>query len=156
MYGMGLDRLLVLVSPPLKSLLKGPPPSLQGIPPIWSAGLFQKASSPTVTCVQTSSHRLERPTILQYSDFRREMLESTKEGSCSCPQKKEVAGVHRRRKLLKSTEERICSKLQKEEDAQDHRRGKLRGSILRGNCSNLQKRRHLKPTKEKAARVTWS
>ena len=37
------------------------------------------------------------------SDFRREMLESTKEGSRSCPQKKEVAGVHRRRKLLKST-----------------------------------------------------
>ena len=83
--GMGL---LVLVLPPLKSLLKGPPPSLQGIPPIWSAGLFQKASSPTVTCVQTSSHRLERPTILQYSDFRRELLESTEEGSCSSLQKK--------------------------------------------------------------------
>ena len=76
------------MSPPLKSLLKGPPPSFQGIPPIWSAGLFQKASSPTVTCVQTSSHRLERPTILQYSDFRRELLESTEEGSCSSLQKK--------------------------------------------------------------------
>ena len=82
------DRLLVLVSPPLKSLLKGPPPSFQGIPPIWSAGLFQKASSPTATCVQASSHRLERPTILQYSDFRRELLESTEEGSCWSLQKK--------------------------------------------------------------------
>ena len=89
--GMGWDSLVVLVSPPLKSLLKGPPPSFQGIPPIWSAGLFQKASSPTVTCVQTSSHRLERPTILQYSDFR-----------------KVVARVHRGRKLLESTVEGSC------------------------------------------------
>ena len=118
MFGMGWDRLLVLVSPPLKSLLKGPPPSLQGIPPIWSAGLFQKASSPTATCVQTSSHRLERPTILQYSDFRkvvarvhrgRKLLESTVEGSCSIPQKEETAQICRgeskwspqRRRLLK-------------------------------------------------------
>ena len=115
---MGWDRLLVLVSPPLKSLLKGPPPSLQGIPPIWSAGLFQKASSPTATCVQTSSHRLERPTILQYSDFRkvvarvhrgRKLLGSTVEGSCSIPQKEETAQIYRgeskwspqRRRLLK-------------------------------------------------------
>ena len=62
---MGWDKLLVLVSPLLKSLLKGPPPSFQGLPPIWSVGLFQKANSPTVTCVQTSSHRPERHTILQ-------------------------------------------------------------------------------------------
>ena len=53
------------------------------LPPLWSAGLFQKANSPTVTCVQTNSHRPERPTILQYSDFQNV-----------------VARVHRRRKLL--------------------------------------------------------
>ena len=62
---MGWDKLLLLVSPLLKSLLKGPPPSFQGLPPIWSVGLFQKANSPTVTCVQTCSHRPEQPIILQ-------------------------------------------------------------------------------------------
>ena len=106
--GMGWDTLLVLVLPPLKSLLKGPPPSFPGLPPIGSAGLFQKANSPTVTCVQTSSHRPERPTLLQYSDFqkvvarvhrRRKLLKSTEGGSCLDPQKEEAARVHKGRKL---------------------------------------------------------
>ena len=87
------------------------------LPPLWSAGLFQKANFPTVTCVQTSSHRPERPTILQYSDFQkvvarvhrsRKLLKSTEGGSCSSPQKEEAAQVHRRRKLLESTEGGSC------------------------------------------------
>ena len=78
------------------------------LPPLWSAGLFQKANSPTVMSVQTSSHRPERPTILQYSDFQKvvaRVLKSTEGGSCSSPQKEEAAQVHRRRKLLEYTEE---------------------------------------------------
>ena len=98
------------------------------LPPLWSAGLFQKANSPTVTCVQTSSHRPERPTILQYSDFQKvvaRVLKSTEGGSCSSPQKEEVARVHRRRKLIESTEGGSRSNPQKEEAAQVHRRRKL-------------------------------
>ena len=98
------------------------------LPPLWSAGLFQKANSPTVMSVQTSSHRPERPTILQYSDFQKvaaRVLKSTEGGSCSSPQKEEVARVHRRRKLLESTEGGSCSNPQMEEAARVHRGRKL-------------------------------
>ena len=121
-------------------MLKGPPPSFQGIPPIWSAGLFQKASSPTATCVQTSSHRLERPTILQYSDFqnvvarvhrRRKLLES---------QKGDTTRIHRRRKLFESTEGGMHPNPQKEEDAQDHRRRKVLDHTKGGSHTSQQMR----------------
>ena len=49
------------------------------------------------------------------------------EGSCSSPQRKEVARVHSRGKLLDSTEG--------------------------GNCSNLQRRKQMESTKEETAQV---
>ena len=110
------------------------------LPPLWSAGLFQKANFPTVTCVQTSSHRPERPTILQYSDFQKvvarvhrrgKLLKSTEGGSCSSPQKEEVARVHRKRKLLKSTEGGSCLNPQKEEAARVHKGRKLSNHDVR-------------------------
>ena len=51
----------VLVSPPLKRLFKGPPPSLLGIPLRGWEGFLQWTISPTITCVQASTHRPERP-----------------------------------------------------------------------------------------------
>ena len=52
------------------------------------------------------------------------------EGSCSSPQRKEVARVHSRGKLLDSTEG--------------------------GNCSNLQRRKQMESTKEETAQVLES
>ena len=100
------------------------------LPPLWSVGLFQEANSPTVSCVQTSSHRPERPTILQYSDLekevawihgRRKLLDSTEGRSCSSPRKEKSAQVHGRRKMLEPTEGRSCSSPRKEEATWIHR-----------------------------------
>ena len=128
--GMGWDTLLVLVLPPLKSLLKGPPPSLRSITATLVSRFIPKSKLPTVTCVQTNSHRPERPTLLQYSDFqnvvarvhrRRKLLESTEGGSCSSPQKVECTRIHRRRKTPKITEGGRCSTTQRGEATQVNR-----------------------------------
>ena len=43
---MGWDILWVLVSPPLKRLLKGPPPPFPGFPPLGWQGYSKEQSSP--------------------------------------------------------------------------------------------------------------
>ena len=139
-HGMGWDTLLVLVLPPLKSLLKGPPPSLRSITATLVSRFIPKSKLPTVTCVQTNSHRPERPTLLQYSDFqnvvarvhrRRKLLES---------QKGDTTRIHRRRKLFESTEGGMHPNPQKEEDAQDHRRRKVLDHTKGGSHTSKQMR----------------
>ena len=46
-----------------QKIVKRPTTFLPRLPPFGSAGLFQETIFPTVTCVQTSSHRPERPEL---------------------------------------------------------------------------------------------
>ena len=54
---IGWDKLLVLVSPQLKKLLEGPPPSSAALRHFGQKGYPKEQTPPTVTCVQMSSHR---------------------------------------------------------------------------------------------------
>ena len=109
--GMGWDTLLVLVLPPLKSLLKGPPPSFRSITATLVSRVIPKSKLPhSHVCTDefTQTGATYYITIFRFP-----------EGSCSSPQ------VHRRRKLLESTEGGSCSSPQKEEAARVHRGRKL-------------------------------
>ena len=61
--------------------------------PFGLAGLFQRTISTTITCVQTSSHRPERP------DYYIQIWK----GRCPSPQKEEVTRIHWRRKPLQNS-----------------------------------------------------
>ena len=104
--GMGWDKLWVLVSPPLKRLFKGPPPSFPGFHLLGWQGYSQEKSPPRSRVYRQIHTDRSDPTILLCSDFekedawihrRRNLLESREGGCCSSPQKEEVARVHRRR-----------------------------------------------------------
>ena len=79
---------------------KRPTAFLPRLPPFGLAGLFEWTIIPTVTCVQTSSHRPERPNYITVYRFGK--------GGCSQPQKDVVVRINRRRKMLDSTEEESC------------------------------------------------
>ena len=158
---MGWDILWVLVSPPLKRLLKGPPPSFPGFPLLGRQGYSKKQSSPR-SRVYRRVHTDRSDPNYDIKILHRMLIETTEGGSCSKPQKEEVARnhrrmnlleteggsrsktqkgevarVHRRRKLLETTEG-SCSK-QKEEIARNRRRWKLLESTEVGRCSSPQK-----------------
>ena len=145
-----------------QKIVQRPTTFLPRLPPFGLAGLFQRTIFPTVTCVQSSSHRPERPYYITIFRFCKGSCSTTEGGSCSKPQKEEVARnhrrmnlleteggsrsktqkgevarVHRRRKLLETTEG-SCSK-QKEEIARNRRRWKLLESTEVGRCSSPQK-----------------
>ena len=108
MDGMGWDILWVLVSPPLKRLLKGPPPSFPGFPPLGRQGYSKKQSSPR-SRVYRRVHTDRSDPNYDIKILHRMLIETTEVGSCSKPQKEEVAQVHRRRKVLEFTECGRCS-----------------------------------------------
>merc|ERR1712016_562807 len=102
---MRWERRLGLVLPPLKSLLKGPPPSFRSITATLVSRVIPKSKLPhSHVCTDefTQTGATYYITIFRFS-----------EGSCSSPQKEEAAQVHRRRKLLESTEGGSCSSPQK-------------------------------------------
>ena len=127
---------MVLVSPPLKSLLKGPPLSFQGVPPICRQGYSKKQAPP--------QSRVYRRVHTDWSDLLYYNIQISG-GRCLNPQKKEVARVHRRRKLLESTEEGSCSSPQKKEFARNYRRRKLLKTTEEESCNG--------PYKEVTARI---
>ena len=105
--GLYWDILWVLVSPPLKRLFKGPPPSFPGFT-FWVGRVIPKKNlHHDHVCIDKFTQT--GATLLYYyvQILRRKMLESTEGGTCSSPQKKEAARVHRRRELLESTEDAI-------------------------------------------------
>ena len=156
---MGWDILWVLVSPPLKRLLKGPPPSFPGFPPLGRQGYSKKQSSPR-SRVYRRVHTDRSDPNYDIKILHRMLIETTEVGSCTKPQKEEVARDHRRRKLLKtggscskqeevarnrrrwnmleSTEVGRCSSPQKKEGARVHRRRKVLESTEGGRCSSPQ------------------
>ena len=143
---MGWDILWVLVSPPLKRLLKGPPPSFPGFPPLGRQGYSKKQSSPR-SRVYRRVHTDRSDPNYDIKILHRMLIETTEVGSCSKPQKEEVALDHRRRKLLETGGS--CSKPQKVEFARVHRSRKVLKSTEEGRCSS--------PQKEEGARVhNWA
>ena len=134
--GMGWDILWVLVSPPLKRLLKGPPPSFPGFPPLGRQGYSKKQSSPR-SRVYRRVHTDRSDPNYDIKILHRKLLEITEGGSCSNPQKVEFARVHRSRKVLKSTEEGRCSSPQKEEGVRVHN-----WAVVAESCSKGPERQH--------------
>ena len=121
---MGWDILWVLVSPPLKRLFKGPPPSFPGFT-LWVGRVIPK-NNLHHDHVCTDEFTQTGATRLLDSDLRRKMLKSTEGGSHSNPLKEEAlksteggshsnplkeeaTPVHKRRKLLESTEGSSCT-----------------------------------------------
>ena len=100
-HGQTWNGLGVLVSPPLKRLFKGPPPSFPGFT-LWVSRVIPK-NNLHHDHVCTDEFTQTGATRLLDSDFekedaqvhrRRKSLESTKGGSCSNPQKEVAAQVH--------------------------------------------------------------
>ena len=129
-------------SPPLKRLLKGPPPSFPGFPPLGRQGYSKEQSSPR-SRVYRRVHTDRSDPNYDIKILHRMLIETTEVGSCSKPQKEEVARDHRRRKLLETGGS--CSKPQKVEFARVHRSRKVLKSTEEGRCSS--------PQKEEGARV---
>ena len=105
--GMGWDILWVLVSPPLKRLFKGPPPSFPGFT-LWVGRVIPK-NNLHHDHVCTDEFTQTGATRLLDSDLERKMPKSTERGSHSNPLKEEATPVHKRRKLLESTEGSSCT-----------------------------------------------
>ena len=128
--GMGWDKISVLVSPPLKNLLQGPPPSLHSITATLVSRVIPRSKFPHSLMCTDEFTQTGATYYITIFGFR--------EGSCLNPRKEKVARVHGRKKLLQSTEGEICSSPRKDKDARTHRRKKLLESTEGGSDLNPQ------------------
>ena len=128
--GMGWDKISVLVSPPLKNLLQGPPPSLHSITATLVSRVIPRSKFPHSLMCTDEFTQTGATYYITIFGFR--------EGSCLNPRKEKAARFHGRKKLLQSTEGEICSSPRKEKDARTHRRKKLLESTEGGSDLNPQ------------------